>query len=383
MEVIGSLIFENLDILLTSAFMFYPFFAVIWESFVVGTRIQQERRREAAILQRLVTQVDQTAKKIDELHFQSVAKNLLERPQLEAIVKSNETLGREVDYLSNTVKEEQGAIKELARFMYDKNRLVDALVMILKDLQQGLRVTNGDQAMIVQHFNNLVVEVNGAKGDIQLMDGILAEIKEALGKNVETNTKQFKDVYTKLAKQQKSTDAFKAWAERGLKMLISNPSAGGASNDLKALQVDLKHVKEYISTMRDDLLTNICECGPNMKLLEDQLKEQRKAIKDMLEDYREFKDDYYMSESVNGTAVQKVVDTLQQSYATREEIHIAFQQIHDDMIAGQCSCNSANTQQQPAQQKQEQKQEDQQKQEQKQGETQEETRPQDNMVVDP
>lgn len=32
MEVIGSLIFENLDILLTSAFMFYPFFAVIWES---------------------------------------------------------------------------------------------------------------------------------------------------------------------------------------------------------------------------------------------------------------------------------------------------------------------------------------------------------------
>lgn len=215
------------------------------------------------------------------------------------------------------------------------------------------------------------------------MDGILAEIKEALGKNVETNTKQFKDVYTKLAKQQKSTDAFKAWAERGLKMLISNPSAGGASNDLKALQVDLKHVKEYISTMRDDLLTNICECGPNMKLLEDQLKEQRKAIKDMLEDYREFKDDYYMSESVNGTAVQKVVDTLQQSYATREEIHIAFQQIHDDMIAGQCSCNSANTQQQPAQQKQEQKQEDQQKQEQKQGETQEETRPQDNMVVDP
>ncbi|KAK4509308.1 uncharacterized protein ATC70_007658 [Mucor velutinosus] len=348
MDTVVPFIFENFDILLTVSFMLYPFLSVLWESFTVGVKIKHQRASETATFQRLVTQVDQTAKKIDRLQSETVAKRLLEKNQLDAMVESNKTLGREIDYLRNTVEEEQTAIKELAKFMYEKNRLVDALVIILRDLQQGLRMTNGDQAMLAQQFNSMFVDVNGIKRDTQLIDDALAELKTSVAKNAETNTKQFKDVLMKFVNQQKSSDTFRARIEGELKTLMSNPPPAWDTNtDISALKAELKHTKEYISVMRDNFMNNSCECGstmkPKMKQFEDMLKEQRKTIKDMFEDYHEFKDDYYMSENVNGTAIQKMMDTLHQSYATREEIHAAFQQINDDMNAGQCNCNSAKT----------------------------------------
>ncbi|GAN11402.1 hypothetical protein MAM1_0582c10964 [Mucor ambiguus] len=356
MEAIVPFIFENIDILLAVFSMLYPLLSILWESYVIGFRIEQQRAGEAATFQNLVTQVDQTARKIDQLQSQTVAKNLLKKNQLEAIVKSNASLGHEVEYLRSTVDEEQTAIKELTKHMNEKNRLVDALVIIMRDLQQGLRLSNADQALLSQNVNNIFVNVNSAKRDIQIMEEAVVEIKTSVTKNAETNFKQFKDIYTKLIQQQKSTDAFKAWAEGVLKTFISNPPAGDANKDISALKVELKHTKEYINVMRDNFTNNSCECGttmgPRVKQFEDALKEQRKAIKDILENYNEFRDDYYMSENFNGNAIQKVMETMHQSYATREEIHEAFQQIHDDIVAAQCNCKSANTQHQQQEQQQ-------------------------------
>lgn len=290
--------------------------------------------------------MEQAANKIDQLQSETVAKNLLEKGQLDAMVRSNIALSREVEYLRNTVDEEQTAIKELAKFMYEKNRVTDALVMIASDHQRGMEVMNLDVLNLGGGYDNMFGEVNGAKRDILLVQESVAEVENSVKTNAETNHKQFKDVYTKLAQHQKSTDEFKAWVEGELKMLISDPPAGDVNQDIIALKVDLKHTREYIGVMRDNFMNKSCDCSAKMERIEGMLKDQKTTIKDMLEDYNEFKDDFYLIERVSGNAVDKVLADARQLFVTKEEIQTAFKDIHENIIAAKCNCNSANSQHQ-------------------------------------
>ncbi|CAO0799167.1 unnamed protein product [Mucor circinelloides] len=359
MESFVSFAIENFDMFLTVSFMLYPFLAVIWESYTVGARIELQRANEHETIEQLATQVGQAAKNIDQLRSQTVAKNLLERHELEAIAKSNAALSREIDYLSDTVEEEQTAIKELAKLMHDKNRLVDALVMVLRDLQQGLRLTNGDQAMLAQQFNNMFAEVNAAQRDIQLISDSLHTAKTNMNSNSATLTQQIKDVYIKVINNQKSNDAFKEWVEGEIRTLIANPEDG--KKELKALKKEIAsfkklydtntnvriiHLEDSVNSLTKELECNqSCQCDsavvPKIIQMGSILDEQQSTLKEQLRDFEEFKDDYYRNENVNHDMVQKLVDTLHKSYVSREEFGIVFRDIHREIAESICTCRSA------------------------------------------
>ncbi|CEP14687.1 hypothetical protein [Parasitella parasitica] len=209
----------------------------------------------------LITQVNQNTKNLADFQAQFAETNLRDNNQLLNMIKSNESLSQELINLNNSVGMEHQAIQELSAFMYHKNSVTDAIVMIMRDLEKiiiadkaSLQKTNALQEEIYQEVINNTEQIQRL------------EKRHDIGRDI--MNKNFLTLQTALGNHATLNEDFKEWAQSEIQDFSQENNSTTAQvcvlqKELRTLNQKMREMEAKMNSMKR------CSCqGHNSKLKE-------------------------------------------------------------------------------------------------------------------
>lgn len=227
------------------------------------------------------TKVGQTAEDLINFRNQYSTKRVLDQRQIDSMVNANNALNREIKSLNHSVVMEEQAIRQLGDFVYEKNKVVDATVLIMRDLQKqmhdqqtAIKRTDAAQAELCDNIQALFAQLGLVEKKHNAMRDVVNENTAIVKKQLESFNNGMKSVV-------KNNNEFKEWTQSQFKnmalqynmqqQLDSAAVKKLIDDDLKELaalsdeyhylrNIRLPKIEDQIKLMKEH---QVCSCNAN------------------------------------------------------------------------------------------------------------------------
>ncbi|KAI8644969.1 hypothetical protein BD408DRAFT_430018 [Parasitella parasitica] len=237
----------------------------------LGRRIIEEKMTTSELVANLANQVNQTTKNLADFQAQFAETNLRDNNQLLTMIRSNETLRRELINMSNSVVMEHQAIQELSTLMYHKNSVTDAIVMIMRDLENVINVEKASlqQTNILQEEIHQEVMKNTQHN--QRFEKRHDQMRDIMNANFDFLVEQFRALKTQLSDHITFNEDFREWAQNEIQIFSQgNNSTTELKAQVNALQKEVSTLNQKMRRMEAKMLnTKSCSCQDHLSRLEE------------------------------------------------------------------------------------------------------------------